>query len=152
VKTLARPRDKAEVLRRLRTVGPESARHWGRMTAHQMVCHLGDAFRMGTGDKAVSDATSLFHRTIVKWVVLYAPLRWPPGIHTRPEIDACLGGTQPAAFAADVAALEALVEHVTAPARSFEWRPHPLFGRMSHAAWLRWGYLHMDHHLRQFGA
>jgi len=27
-----------------------------------------------------------------------------------------------------------------------------MFGRLSDAAWLRWGYLHMDHHLRQFGA
>jgi hypothetical protein len=26
-----------------------------------------------------------------------------------------------------------------------------VFGRMSQAAWLRWAYLHMDHHLRQFG-
>jgi hypothetical protein len=28
---------------------------------------------------------------------------------------------------------------------------HPIFGAMSERAWLRWGYLHMDHHLRQFG-
>jgi hypothetical protein len=28
---------------------------------------------------------------------------------------------------------------------------HPIFGPMSEAAWLRWGYLHADHHLRQFG-
>lgn len=40
MKTLARERDKAEIVRRLRVVGPESARRWGRMTAHQMVCHL----------------------------------------------------------------------------------------------------------------
>jgi len=43
-------------------------------------------------------------------------------------------------------------ELVTAPARSFDWQPHPRLGRMSEREWLRWGYLHMDHHLRQFGA
>ena len=32
------------------------------------------------------------------------------------------------------------------------WPRHPIFGRMSQRAWLRWAYLHMDHHLRQFGA
>jgi hypothetical protein len=28
---------------------------------------------------------------------------------------------------------------------------HPFFGPMSREDWLRWGYLHADHHLRQFG-
>ena len=152
MKTLARPGDKAELLQRLKGLGPESARRWGRMTAHQMVCHLCDGFRMRTGEKAVSDATGLLQRTVVKWVALYAPLRWPPGIETRPEIDQACGGTKPADFPADVAQLEALVELVTAPSRGFDWpRWHPIFGRMSEGEWLRWGYLHMDHHLRQFG-
>jgi len=152
MKTLARPRDRAEILHRLGTLRPENPRRWGRMSAHQMVCHLADALRMGTGQKPVSHATSLLHRTIVKWIVLYVPLRWPAGILTRPEIDQELGGTRPCDFAADVAQLEALLELVTAQTRSFHWQPHPIFGRMSDAAWLRWGYLHMDHHLRQFGA
>src|ERR671910_399986 len=109
MKTLARPRDKAEILRRLKTVHPDSARRWGRMSPHQMVCHLSDAFRMVTGEKRVSPATSLLHRTIVKWIALYAPLTWMPGIMTRPEIDQEQGGTRPVAFAADVAQLEILV-------------------------------------------
>jgi hypothetical protein len=29
---------------------------------------------------------------------------------------------------------------------------HPMFGSMKRADWLRWGYLHADHHLRQFSA
>lgn len=152
MKTLARPRDKAEILHRLRELRPESVRRWGRMSAHQMVCHLSDALRMGAGHKRVSDATSPLHRAIVKWVVLYLPLRWPTGILTRPEIDQECEGTKPVDFGADVAQLEALLDLVTAPTRSFDWQRHPIFGRMSDATWLRWGYLHMDHHLRQFGA
>jgi hypothetical protein len=27
-------------------VRPESGRRWGRMSGHQMVCHLADSFRM----------------------------------------------------------------------------------------------------------
>ena len=151
MKTLARQRDKAEILQRLRTVRPESAGRWGRMSSHQMVCHLSDSFRMVTGQKPVSHASGLLQRTIVKWTALYLPLRWPPGILTRPEIDQEAGGTRPIDFAADVSELMALVELMTAD-RSAGWQPHPLFGRMSEAAWLRWAYLHMDHHLRQFGA
>ena len=152
MKTLARPTDRAEVIRRLRTVRPESVARWGRMSAHQMVCHLADCFRMAVNQKLVTPDTSPIRRTIVKWVALYAPVRWPSGILTSAEIDQELGGTRPTEFAADVAQVEALVERVTSPAEPLDRQPHPMFGRLSDAGWLRWGYLHMDHHLRQFGA
>jgi hypothetical protein len=152
MKTLARDKDKAELLGRLRKVRPESVRRWGRMSAHQMVCHLADSFRMAVGQKPVCDTSGLPQRTILKWFVLYVPLRWPAGILTSPEIDQEREGTRPIDFAADVSDLEALVQLVTARTRTLDRQSHPLFGAMSDAAWLRWGYLHMDHHLRQFGA
>src|SRR5262245_4198817 len=124
------------------------------MSAHQAVCHLADSFRMCVGGKTASPATGLAQRTIVKWTALYAPLRWPPEIKTRPEVDQEVGGTPPAVFAEDVAELVRLmaVFRTQAESVSSSWPPHPIFGRMSQRAWLRWGYLHMDHHLRQFGA
>jgi uncharacterized protein DUF1569 len=152
MKTLAKERDKAEILGRLKTVRPNSVRRWGRMSAHQMICHLSDAFRMGMGERPVSRVGGVLHRTILKWAVLYGPVRWPRGIVTVSEIDQELDGTKPVEFAADVAQLESLLEFIATPPSSFDWRPHPIFGSMSADAWLRWGYLHMDHHLRQFGA
>jgi hypothetical protein len=122
------------------------------MSAHQMVCHLSDSFRMVLGQKPVCDAHGPFQRTIVKWIALYLPVSWPAGIPTRPELDQEEGGTRPADFAADIAELEALVNRVTSQKDSVGGRTHPFFGRMSEAAWLRWAYLHIDHHLRQFGA
>ena len=151
MKTLARERDKVEVLRRLRAVRPDSVRRWGRMSAHQMVCHLSDAFRMIVDRKPVSLATGFPQRTVVKWVALYVPLPWPAGILTRPEIDQEFGGTKPSAFDADVEDLEELVDRVMAQVGTLDGRVHPIFGTLSETAWLRWAYLHMDHHLRQFG-
>ena len=107
---------------------------------------------MALGEKAVSPASGLLQRTVVKWIALYAPLRWPPGIPTRPEIDQHCGGTRPATFAADCRGLRALLERIAARPADGAWPAHPIFGRMSSAAWLRWAYLHTDHHLRQFGA
>ena len=152
MKSLARPPDKAEIIRRLRAVRPESARRWGRMSAHQMVCHLCDSCRMATGQKDVSQATGLVRQTILKWIVLYAPLPWPEGIVTRPELDQECGGSKPAEFSADVEALEALLDLIATDPGRVHRQVHPLFGRMSQRAWLRWAYLHVDHHLRQFGA
>ena len=152
MKTLASPRDKNALLERLRTVRPDSPRRWGKMSAHEMVCHLSDGFRMGIGRIGVSPATGRVQRTVVKWMALYAPLPWPPGIPTSPEIEQGTGGTCPGDFAADVADLVSLVDAFTSQDSRFGWPRHPIFGPLSGKAWLRWGYLHMDHHLRQFGA
>jgi uncharacterized protein DUF1569 len=152
MKTLARQRDREEILDRLQRVRPDSEALWGRMSAHQMICHVADAFRMATGEKSAATDTSWFRRSILKWIVLYAPVPWPSGVSTSPEIDQTIGGTKSADFAADVAESARLLHVLSGSAVNLEGRAHPLFGKMSHAAWLRWGYLHADHHLRQFGA
>lgn len=151
MKSLRRQRDKTEILRRLKTLQPDSLRRWGRMTPHQMVCHLNDSLRVATGQRVVSPATGPLQVTLVKWIALYVPLPWPSGIQTRPEVDQELGGTKPVDFAADLAEQETLLEFVGTRPGGADWPRHPIFGRMSEANWLRWAYLHTDHHLRQFG-
>ena len=148
--TLARERCTAEILRRLGALRPDSGRRWGRMTPHQMVCHLTDSCRMALGEKPVRRATGLVPPTVIKWIALYLPVPWPPGVLTVPEIDQEHGGTCPGEFDADLAELERLMTQLAAQQR-FDCPSHPIFGRMSRANWLRWGYLHADHHLRQFG-
>jgi hypothetical protein len=150
--TLSRSPCKEELIRRLRTLRPETERKWGRMSVHQMVCHLCDSCRMATGEKTVSDETGPLQRTLVKWMALYAPLSWPAGIPTRPEIDQLTAGMSPGDFAADVACLEAMLEGLASRGRDAAWPRHPIFGGMSYRDWMRWAYLHTDHHLRQFGA
>ena len=151
MRTLARPRDRAEILRRLKQLRPDSVGRWGRMSAHQMVCHLNDSCGMATGERPVSRAGRFHERTILKWLALYVPVRWPPGFPTVPEIDQHAGGTRPGEFAADVSRQEMLLTLIATRPETVDRHAHPLFGRLSHAAWLRWAYLHTDHHLRQFG-
>ena len=152
MKTLAAERWRTEIAHRLATVHAGSAARWGRMSAHQMICHLCDSCRVALGERSVSPATGLLQRTLVKWIALYVPLPWPAGIATRPEVDQEHGGTRPGEFAADVSELEALLARVAAQTAAADTAVHPIFGKMSRAAWLRWAYLHADHHLRQFGA
>ena len=152
MKTLAREKCKAELIRRLRRVRPESTARWGRMSAHQMLCHLSDACRIVTGQRAVRSASGPLRRTVVKWMALYAPLPWPAGIPTLPELDQQGGGTCPTDFSGDVREVESLLERIATLPEGTDWPDHPIFGAMSQAAWLRWAYRHADHHLRQFGA
>jgi hypothetical protein len=151
MKTLASERDTSELLQRLRKMRRDSERRWGKMNPHQMVCHLTDSCFVALGEKPVKEVSSLPQRTIVKCIALYAPMRWPAGLATTPEIDQHVGGTCPTDFAADLTALEKQMERLAARRRYNKWPRHPIFGRMSERAWLRWAYLHTDHHLRQFG-
>jgi hypothetical protein len=149
MKTLLNSHDKNEILQRLARVSLTSQPRWGAMSAHQMICHLSDSFRVSLGEKYVSPSTSLFKRTLFKWAALWVPFPWPHGIKTRPEIDQQLGGTSPVAFASDMNQLLVLFERFCS--WSGEFVPHAMFGRMSRTERMRHAYLHMDHHLRQFG-
>jgi hypothetical protein len=153
MKTLACDRDAAEILRRLRALREDSVGGWGRMSAHQMVCHLSDGYRLLTGELTSPLAATPLPRQMMKWVALYLPVRWPKDIPTTPELNQLAGGgTRPVDFARDLAELEQLLATVAAERSGRLARfVHPIFGGMSETAWLRWAYLHADHHLRQFG-
>lgn len=152
MRTLANGPDRAAVLERLRRVKPDSQRQWGKMTPHQMICHLKDSFKSCIGEREVKGRKSNFlTRSVVRWIALYAPLKWPHGIKTMPENDQERGGTPPEDFQRDLEALAVMIERVSSTRRDFQWQRHPLFDQMSERDWSRWGYLHVDHHLRQFG-
>jgi len=147
-RTLADPGSRQIVLKRIAALPPDAPRRWGKMTAHQALCHLTDSYKGVIGERAVSPTHLWIPQPILKWLVLHAA--WPKGAPTRPEVDQLVGGTAPGDFAADRKALiEAMDRFCSAP--DSRRGAHPLIGRMSREDWMRWGYLHADHHLRQFG-
>jgi hypothetical protein len=150
-KTLANERDKQEIVERAKKIQPSSVRRWGKMTAHQMLCHLCDSFRGPMGTRHLSAGKMPGPPSLAKWIALNSPFRWPHGIKTRPEADQFMGGTPPVDFETDRTELLVLLEQFCTSAKDCESRAHPILGFMSQEEWLRWGYLHMDHHLRQFG-
>jgi hypothetical protein len=120
------------------------------MSVHGMMCHLRDGFAVALGEKTVRDASSLIQRTIIKWIALSSPLRWTKGISTLPEIEQGKGGTPPADFEWDRNALLLAVKRLSGDLSSAPIA-HPVLGPLTPDEWRRWGYLHADHHLRQFG-
>ena len=142
--TLLDSADRAALLERLRRLQPSTRPQWGTFTAPRLVCHLADALRIGLGDRTAQRVDTLVSRTLVKWLVVYSPLRPPPGkIQTAPEMLA----TEPTSWAEDLATLEQLVARSATPAAAV----HPFFGPLTPDGWGRLGWKHMDHHLRQFG-
>jgi hypothetical protein len=152
MKTLSNGADKAEILGRLAAIGPASQRRWGRMSVDEMICHLSDALLAALGERKTTPRSNVFTRSGMKWVGLWGPMKWPHGVRTVPECEAGKGGTSPAEMENDLRIVRTLLERFAALPPTFTFPEHGLFGHMSYEEWMRWGYLHMDHHLRQFGA
>jgi hypothetical protein len=152
MKTLSDPRDKDEILRRLQAIEPDTPRLWGKMSAHQMVCHLSDGCKMYMGEKKAEPAPGRIPASILRLVAIWSPLPWPKGFPTVRELDQQGGGTLPSQFEADMRELCQLIERLARRPKDFEWQPHPTFGQMSERSWMRLAFLHANHHLTQFGA
>jgi Protein of unknown function (DUF1569) len=150
VKTLSNLADRQNISLRLSALSPDDPARWGSMSAHQMVCHLDDSYKVGLGEKYASPATGYLQRTLVKWLALEMPLQWMKGVPTRPEIEQGKGGSLPLEFRRDVSSLLATLDRFC-DALPTPCVPHPIFREMTAVDWMRWGYLHADHHLRQFG-
>lgn len=148
MKTLANPADRQALEERIARLSPSVPPLWGQMNANQMICHLADSLRVAIGEKTVSPASLHFPRTLARWFALYVPIPWPKGVSTRPEVKQGVGGTPPTQFSRDRAVLLQLIERFC---HTTERAPHPMFRSMCERDWLRWAYLHIDHHLRQFG-
>ena len=134
--------------RRIQNLQPEAQRHWGRMNARQMVCHLGDQLRVTLGDIPTKGVASPLRYPVIKHLVIDV-LPWPKGrIIGPPEAFT----TTPADWQRDIATLLELLERFADEQNRKDWPPHPMFGPMSGPLWSRLTCRHFDHHLKQFGA
>ena len=124
MRTLQNARDRNQLLERLARVEPDSQPRWGKMSAHQMICHLNDSLRAPLGEKYISPSTSFFKRAVLKHFALWAPIPWPHGFKTRPEMDQNQGGTRPVEFAADSAEFRTLYERFST--HNDEFAPHAM--------------------------
>jgi hypothetical protein len=150
VNSLSTPADRESITRRLSQLSPQDTARWGKMSVHQMICHLDDSYKFALGEKTVSLATGLLQRTLLKWLALEVPLTWAKGFSTRPEVEQGNGGSPPIEFRQDLDSLLSTLGRFC-DALPTPHLLHPIFGPMSTKDWMRWGYLHADHHLRQFG-
>lgn len=152
MKSLRNPPDKQELLQRIQRVRPTSERLWGKMSAHRMICHLADGYRLYLGEISSEPVPGpAIVKAMIRTVALYAP--WPRGkVPTLPAIDQVDGtGTSPTEFANDMWALCDMLERFTRVPQNYQYR-HPGLGLLSYSQVMRLGYRHADHHLCQFGA
>jgi len=151
VKTLRNPKVVDEIFSRSQKLTPQTPRRWGRMRAHQTLCHLNDAFKLYMGEISAAPHGFPYPSKLLKWSCLWVPVPWPKGFRTVPEADQEQTGTRPTEFQKDAAEFRLLLNRFAGLADDFAWPAHPYLGVMSRCEWMRLGYLHTDHHFRQFG-
>lgn len=152
MRTIRDDKTLSSLVERLNRLGPDTPPRWGTLTAGEMLCHLGDAHEslLGTGDSPGPGASGR-SRPLFKWLALYAPLAWPKGVKTLPEVNPRIDGTRPGDFERDRERAIASLKRLAAAGPGGLTTQHFLFGKMSARDWHRWAYRHVTHHLRQFG-
>ncbi len=139
--------DCRDTLARLERLTPEHRPQWGRMSVGQMLCHLSDYFEVALGRAAAKPFGNVLTQALACWAILSLGMRFPRNVRTLPEFRA----TSPEAFQRDRARLRDLMQQFHARRQRLDWPPNPGFGRLSREQWGRLSWLHVDHHLRQFG-
>lgn len=148
MKNLLQPVAQTEIRRRIAMLKPEDTRKWGTLTVEEMMAHVRQAYIYTTSGGEAPQMKMPIPGGILKFFALSMPVKWPKTIQTTPRLqrDAM---PVPGTFADERHRLAAAYERFlgfTSNAAN-----HPMFGAMQPADWMRWGYLHADHHLRQFG-
>ena len=151
-KTIADPPVRQDLVARLRRLTPDAPRRWGTLTAHEMLCHLGDATAMVLLDRPRVTPVPKRPRRLRSALGLWSPLRWPHGLRTSPHYNPHTLGTRPTAFDHDLGRAIDGIDRLAAADAGARLEPaHGFFGTMSVDDWQRWAWKHTEHHLRQFG-
>ena len=137
----------AQVLDRVNKLNPASARQWGKMSVSQMLKHMSTAFSVPINkirlpkDKLYYIAANPFTR----WVMINVMPKWPKNMAT---VDAFIVKEDPDFATAKAEFLQVFNEFLVS--KDFSGS-HPAFGVMPREQWGQAMYIHLDHHLRQFG-
>lgn len=148
--SLLEPGARTETRIRLASFHPGLQRRWGTLSPCGAVSHLAFSYELAAGLGTCSERTGLLQRSVFRYLVLHVPVRWARGYPTLPELIEGAPGVRARDFAhAHARLLTAYDNFLVAEVET--GRAHPIFGPLTGWEWMRWGYLHADHHLRQFG-
>lgn len=149
MKNIQNEADYKAITARIEKVVPDAKALWGKMNAAQMICHATDVLREATGVRKTKEMGNFFSHTILKWFSFYILTKWPKEkFPTSPSYDSLKDGTPPTDLKNDKDVLLKMLSNMRSMTAL---SPHPFFGKLSVREWGRITYLHLDHHLRQFG-
>ena len=137
---------RADILRRLRSLRPDSPRRWGKMSVAQMLWHVNEAMEGALG-RIKADAMKVpLPRPVLKFLVLNVP--WGKG---APTLKRWIPQHDSYDFASERDRCCRLVDEIAARPLDNAWPDSPTLGRMTGKEVSRLHAKHLNHHLTQFG-
>jgi hypothetical protein len=140
------PQHKAEILRRLKTLSPNAARRWGKMSVSQMLWHVNEAMEGALGRIQAEPMKVPLPRPLLKFLVLNFP--WGKG---APTLKRWVPQSDNYDFASEQARCLRLVGELASKPLEDVWPDSPTLGRMRGGEVSRLHAKHLNHHLTQFG-
>ncbi len=135
---------------RVNRITPQSERQWGTMTPDQMLHHLNLATGSALGYFDLPDESYLMSRTVSKWLLIDLLSEQPKGLLI--PLTFKIPPTEHFDFEYEKKLLLEIINKACNSKTTSNWGPHPLFGSMSDNEWGRLLTMHIDYHLKQFGA
>ena len=135
---------------RLDHLQPQTERHWGKMTAAQMLAHCSLSMQWAVGE-AVPEKAALPVRLVGRLIKPFVLRNEDPMRKNSPTTkDLLVADTRD--FAIEKSRLSNLIDKIAegGPA-ACTVNPHSIFGSLTPQEWAILCYKHLDHHLRQFG-
>lgn len=141
------PNDKAAIVDRLNALTPQSQRQWGTMSVSQMLNHLQRPIQHSLGELSSKKAAPSWVGWLAK-IVFLGGIKFPKNTVTMKEFKV---RTDDYNFDTEKQAVLTYLQKAEETANTSRLKAHPLFGNLSATEWGQLTYIHLDHHLRQFG-
>lgn len=148
---LLHPESRKSIENRLRRLEKSNRARFGKLSVDQMLAHCADQLKLAIGEKKGKSQSNIIKRSVAKWFVLYLVGFPKSGVKTIPEMDWEREGTKAEDFEREKAELLRVIREFCIWDQRIAYHPHPYFGRLTTNEWSRVAYLHLDHHLKQFG-
>jgi hypothetical protein len=140
-----------EFERRLNAVGSNEQRLWGTMSSAQMLAHLRLTAEISLEEREAKNESRQWLTPIVYWLMFRVFTKWP---HARiPASTQFLDDSAEDVEGERKPLIESMQRFVEETAKNPERITlEPMLGRISLKRWARVHGVHVDYHLRQFGA
>jgi hypothetical protein len=138
-----------EVVERIRKIQPSVKPLWGSMTAVEMFYHVNEVLRRTMSTKVAPKKTTLKHKVLKTYFIYMAP-RFPKNVEAPKLVNMKKNNFQLEGFEQEQNKLIARIREFQQCENEFA-PDHPIFGRLTKKQWGIFSWMHVDHHLRQFG-
>jgi Protein of unknown function (DUF1569) len=143
--------DYHNIISRINNLTVQSKRRWGKMSVEQMLAHCSDQIRLSLSQKQPHETPNFFNRNVMKYFGLWLPRIPLRNLKAPIDMNQQYFGTASADIETEKTNLVELLKQVRALPDDSILQPHPMYGKLNRKQWGRFMYVHLDHHLRQFG-